>query len=170
VRLANRRRTRMPTGCSVCCRAGIASGFVRILQTGSAGVQGNPSTVRTSASKFVLFHRDWVGSLVNTMVNGQAAEVGTIGNEGMVGLPLVLGDDNGAHQCLRPGSRCRPENEGGAVQAGTGAPAPRCGGNAPLCSRGLQPGRAVRRVQSLSCNTAAGLPVADDDARPHAIG
>ena len=27
------------------------------------------------------------------MANGQAAEVGTIGNEGMVGLPLVFGDD-----------------------------------------------------------------------------
>jgi hypothetical protein len=25
--------------------------------------------------------------------NGQAAEVGTIGNEGLVGLPLVFGDD-----------------------------------------------------------------------------
>ena len=32
-------------------------------------------------------------SLVNTMANGQAAEVGTIGNEGLVGLPAVLGDD-----------------------------------------------------------------------------
>jgi CRP-like cAMP-binding protein len=30
---------------------------------------------------------------VNTMANGEVAEVGTIGNEGMVGLPLVLGDD-----------------------------------------------------------------------------
>ena len=28
------------------------------------------------------------------MANGQAAEVGTIGNEGMVGLPLLLGDDS----------------------------------------------------------------------------
>jgi CRP-like cAMP-binding protein len=27
------------------------------------------------------------------MANGQAAEVGTIGNEGIVGLPIVLGDD-----------------------------------------------------------------------------
>src|SRR5471032_2732664 len=27
------------------------------------------------------------------MANGQAAEVGTIGNEGVVGLPLLLGDD-----------------------------------------------------------------------------
>ena len=27
------------------------------------------------------------------MANGQAAEVGTIGNEGLVGLPIVFGDD-----------------------------------------------------------------------------
>jgi CRP-like cAMP-binding protein len=43
--------------------------------------------------EFVYFVESGVGSLVNTMVNGQAAEVGTIGNEGVVGLPLVLGDD-----------------------------------------------------------------------------
>jgi CRP-like cAMP-binding protein len=43
--------------------------------------------------EFVYFIETGVGSLVNTMVNGQAAEVGTIGNEGMVGLPVVLGDD-----------------------------------------------------------------------------
>lgn len=42
---------------------------------------------------FVYFIETGVGSLVNTMENGQAAEVGTIGNEGMVGLPLLLGDD-----------------------------------------------------------------------------
>jgi CRP-like cAMP-binding protein len=41
----------------------------------------------------VYFIETGVGSLVNTMANGQAAEVGTIGNEGMVGLPQVLGDD-----------------------------------------------------------------------------
>jgi CRP-like cAMP-binding protein len=41
----------------------------------------------------VYFIESGVGSLVNTMANGQAAEVGTIGNEGIVGLPLVLGDD-----------------------------------------------------------------------------
>jgi CRP-like cAMP-binding protein len=41
----------------------------------------------------VYFIETGVGSLVNTMANGQAAEVGTIGNEGVVGLPLVLGDD-----------------------------------------------------------------------------
>jgi len=43
--------------------------------------------------KFVYFIETGVGSLVNTMANGEAAEVGTIGNEGVVGLPLVLGDD-----------------------------------------------------------------------------
>ncbi len=42
---------------------------------------------------FVYFIEAGVGSLVNTMANGQAAEVGTIGNEGIVGFPLVLGDD-----------------------------------------------------------------------------
>ena len=41
----------------------------------------------------VYFIETGVGSLVNTMANGQAAEVGTIGNEGIVGLPLLLGDD-----------------------------------------------------------------------------
>ncbi len=41
----------------------------------------------------VYFIETGVGSLVNTMANGQAAEVGTIGNEGIVGLPLLFGDD-----------------------------------------------------------------------------
>lgn len=43
--------------------------------------------------EFVYFIEAGVGSLVNTMANGQAAEVGTVGNEGIVGLPLLLGDD-----------------------------------------------------------------------------
>src|SRR4249920_84917 len=43
--------------------------------------------------EFVYFIETGVGSLVNTMANGQAAEVGTIGNEGLVGLHLVFGDD-----------------------------------------------------------------------------
>ena len=42
---------------------------------------------------FVYFIETGVGSLVNTMANGDAAEVGTIGNEGVVGLPILLGDD-----------------------------------------------------------------------------
>jgi CRP-like cAMP-binding protein len=42
--------------------------------------------------EFVHFIESGVGSLVLTMANGQAAEVGTIGNEGFVGLPALLGD------------------------------------------------------------------------------
>lgn len=42
---------------------------------------------------FVHFIETGVGSLVNTMANGEAAEVGTIGNEGVVGLPLVMQDE-----------------------------------------------------------------------------
>jgi CRP-like cAMP-binding protein len=40
----------------------------------------------------VYFLETGVASLVNTMKNGDAAEVGTIGNEGIVGLPIILGD------------------------------------------------------------------------------
>jgi CRP-like cAMP-binding protein len=42
--------------------------------------------------EFAWFIESGVGSLVNTMENGDASEVGTIGNEGVVGLPLLLGD------------------------------------------------------------------------------
>ena len=41
---------------------------------------------------FVYFLETGVGSLVSTMRNGDAAEVGTIGNEGFVGLPVLFGD------------------------------------------------------------------------------
>jgi CRP-like cAMP-binding protein len=41
---------------------------------------------------WVYFPTAGVVSLVNTMANGAAAEVGTIGNEGMVGVPIVFGD------------------------------------------------------------------------------
>jgi len=43
--------------------------------------------------EFVHFIESGVGSLVLTLANGQAAEAGTIGNEGFVGLPVLLGDD-----------------------------------------------------------------------------
>jgi len=43
--------------------------------------------------EFVHFIESGVGSLVCTMANGQAAEVGTVGNEGLVGLPVLMGDD-----------------------------------------------------------------------------
>ena len=42
--------------------------------------------------EFVYFVESGVASLVNTLQNGAAAEVGTIGNEGMVGLPVLLGE------------------------------------------------------------------------------
>jgi CRP-like cAMP-binding protein len=42
--------------------------------------------------QFVYFPVSGVASVVNTMQDGAAAEVGTVGNEGMVGLPIILGD------------------------------------------------------------------------------
>ncbi len=44
------------------------------------------------AIPFVYFPVTGVASIVNTMMDGSAAEVGTVGNEGMVGLPVILGD------------------------------------------------------------------------------
>jgi CRP-like cAMP-binding protein len=43
--------------------------------------------------EWVYFPVKGVASLVNTMRDGSEVEVGTIGNEGMVGLPVVLGDN-----------------------------------------------------------------------------
>ena len=42
--------------------------------------------------EFVYFPVDGVASLVLTMANGAGAEVGTIGSEGFVGIPICLGD------------------------------------------------------------------------------
>lgn len=44
---------------------------------------------------YVYFPVVGVASLVNTMADGFASEVGTIGNEGMVGLPVILNDTMG---------------------------------------------------------------------------
>lgn len=41
--------------------------------------------------EWIYFLTKGVASLVNTMANGSASEVGTIGNEGVVGLPILLG-------------------------------------------------------------------------------
>ena len=46
--------------------------------------------------EFVFFPKSGVASLAKTMANGAAAEVGTTGNEGFVGLPLLLDCDNGS--------------------------------------------------------------------------
>jgi CRP-like cAMP-binding protein len=43
-------------------------------------------------TEFVYFLETGVSSLVNTMANGGASQVGTIGNEGFVGLPILLDD------------------------------------------------------------------------------
>ena len=43
--------------------------------------------------EWVYFPTSGVVSVVITMKNGSAAEVGTIGNEGMVGLPLLFGEE-----------------------------------------------------------------------------
>lgn len=43
--------------------------------------------------EYVYFSNNAIGSLITIMENGEAVEVGTVGNEGMVGLPVFLGAD-----------------------------------------------------------------------------
>ena len=120
--------------------------------------------------EFVYFIETGVGSLVNTMANGEAAEVGTIGNEGVVGLPLLLGDDRAPTSVYVqvPGAGLRMKAT--LFKKELARSASMRTRDASLCSRLLQPGRAVCRVQPISFPTAAMLPLAADDARPHAIG
>lgn len=46
-----------------------------------------------SAVEFIYFPLSGVTSLVKTLEDGRAAEVGTVGNEGMVGVPVLFGED-----------------------------------------------------------------------------
>jgi len=48
-------------------------------------------------AEFVYFPMSGVASLAKTMANGATAEVGTTGNEGFVGLPLLLDSESGSY-------------------------------------------------------------------------
>ena len=114
--------------------------------------------------KFVYFIETGVGSLVNTMANGDAAEVGTIGNEGMVGLPLVLEDERAptAVYVQVPGTGL--QDRGVAVQQRAGAKRLDAHRHASLCPCLLQSGGAIGRLQSVSFAGAALRALAADDA------
>jgi len=72
----------------------------------------------------VYFPVTGVVSLVNIMANGAAAEVGTIGNEGLAGLPVILGDELGPMiayvQVPGTGLRLRAEILRSALQRSAG--------------------------------------------------
>ncbi len=70
----------------------------------------------------VWFPVDGVCSLVATMEDGRAVEVGTIGNEGMVGLPVFLGRDTVPLTtfCQVPGRAVRMRSEALRTEVGPG--------------------------------------------------
>ena len=113
---------------------------------------------------FVYFIETGVGSLVNTMANGEAAEVGTIGNEGIVGLPLLLGDDRAPTSVYVqvPGSGLRMT----AAHFSKELARKRldADGDASLRPCLLQSGRAIGRLQPVSLPGAALRALAADDA------
>jgi CRP-like cAMP-binding protein len=70
----------------------------------------------------VWFPIDGVCSVVATMEDGQVVEVGTVGNEGMVGLPVFLGRESvplGTF-CQVPGEAVRMRSEALRTEVGPG--------------------------------------------------
>ena len=59
--------------------------------------------------EYIYFPKNCLASLLTIMENGEAVEVGTVGNEGMVGLPVFLGADTipGQAFCQIPGDGMR---------------------------------------------------------------
>ena len=59
--------------------------------------------------EYVYFPEDSVASIVGIMADGAAVETATVGREGMVGLPVVLGDGRTSAQafCQVPGDALR---------------------------------------------------------------
>jgi len=58
---------------------------------------------------YIYFPNSGVTSILTTMKNGKAAEVGVVGNEGMLGLPVFLGTDRSSGQSFSqvPGESLR---------------------------------------------------------------
>ena len=50
--------------------------------------------------EYVYFLNDGVASMLTVMIDGLAIEVATVGNEGMVGLPVFLGVDRVPGECF----------------------------------------------------------------------
>lgn len=70
----------------------------------------------------VYFPIDCVGSMVATMENGSIVEVGTIGNEGIVGLPVFLGAEMVPLDvfCQVPGDAMRMTSDALRTEVGPG--------------------------------------------------
>ena len=75
---------------------------------------------------FVYFIETGVGSLVNTMANGQAGRGRHDRQRGRGRPAAAAGRRPRADQRLRPGPRRRPAHDGGAVRPRAGPPPPPC--------------------------------------------
>ena len=113
--------------------------------------------------EFVYFFETGVGSLVNTMRNGDASEVGTIGNEGIVGIPIVLGDKRAPTNVYVqvPGVGVRMKSEA-FVQAMDASPVLRTS-LLHYVHAFFKSGCSIGRLRSPSPDRAAVLPLAIDD-------
>ena len=118
----------------------------------------------------VLFIETGMVSLLATLEDGEQVEVGIAGREGLIGLPLVLGDDRSLVEA-------RVQMEGTALRMDAAAFRDEMEGSAAL--RGLLLRYALafhaqvthdRRMQRAPRHRAAPRPLAADRARPRRGG
>jgi CRP-like cAMP-binding protein len=117
----------------------------------------------------VYFPIDGVASLVLTMKDGFGVEVGTIGSEGVVGLPVILGDTCAPSTVYVqvPGRAVKMDARVFRTELARKFH-PESGG-ASLRSRLLQPSGSIGGLRASSQDRTTLLPLAADDPRSDAI-
>src|SRR5215218_1476087 len=74
--------------------------------------QGEPLFEPGARIEHVYFPRSGVFSMLIAMADGSAVEVGTVGNEGLVGLPVFLGAERSPTKVF-----CQVPSESGRIEA-----------------------------------------------------
>jgi hypothetical protein len=106
-----------------------------------------------------------------TPVDGHASlEVGLIGNEGMLGIPLMLGVNVSSLDALVQGGGAGAAKDCRAVSPRTEPWPGTATGLEPLPLRPDEPARAIRRVHAFPCSGGAPGPLAVDDSGPGSRG
>ena len=119
---------------------------------------------------YAYFPNRGVVSALTVMEDGRAIEVATIGDEGMVGLPLLVGAKTTANRVIVqvPGEALRMAEDVLREEVEPGQPlAPVAG---PLPHRLSCPGFAGGGLQRPALGSPALLPLAVDDPGPGALG
>jgi CRP-like cAMP-binding protein len=123
----------------------------------------------TNPIKYVYFPNHGVVSLVTILEDSTAAEVALVGNEGMVGLPIVLGVETSLHQAIVqvPGEAMRMKTEVFKNSVKARQPASRSA--TALHEHIDAPAFAIDCLHFQALSRRALLPLATDDVRSRTL-